>query len=257
MPPRRGGRGRGMVRARPPQVIRESMQEIGLGSLAAYDNIVKLAAAANADAARAYFPPIPDKDKVHAVHPLPPERALIAFADRIIDSMRRSPHAIRPSKRIAQGTEAELDELRRFFKGENTRTAGENTDDLWDLNKGWINVESLPDELKPKSLRKGNVDRPKKKTRVEQPVDVATLDTSILGAQEAEDPNAKDPAAQKEQGEDDQDEQDPNDPNAGDNAQQEEEDDDLELDADYQTGYHFDDDEGYEENDSGAEEATF
>lgn len=257
MPPRRGGRGRGMVRARPPQVIRESMQEIGLGSLAAYENIAKLAAAANADAARAYFPPVPEKDRVRPVRPLPPERALIVFADRIINSMRKSPHAIRPSGRVVQGVEAELDELRRFFKGESNQMNKEHMDDMWDLEKGWINVEHLPDELKPKSLRKGKVDRPKKKSRIQPAVDVGTFDTSILGAQEAEDPNARDPMAQKEQGEDDQNEQDPSDPNAGDNVQVEEEDDDLELDADYQTGYYFDDDEGYEENDSGAEEATF
>lgn len=241
MPPRRGGRGRG-GRARPPSIIRESMQEIGMGSLATYDTIAKMAASANSDAARAYFPPIKESQRTKPTRPVDNERHLLRVTEVVRERMRRSPHYIRVTKLKENAADKELEKLRRYHEGKDTGgDVDEQVQGIWEI-EGWMVKEVLPLEVVPLALR--GEDRIKKKRKIEENAN----GNELLGIQEekiVENVDGDDDA-EKDEGEGDVDPQ----------EAQVEVDDDLELDADYQTGHHFDDDEGYEEQDSGAEEAT-
>jgi len=130
---------------------------------------------------------------------------------------------------------------------------------IWEPSSLWIISEMLPAELRPPSLRHGENGRARKRRRVTPAAssEVTNLKDAALnepeepadGAQGQMLPNAENAEGDAEDG-------DQNDLNAGEAGVVEDE-DDLELDADYQTGVRFDDDDGYEEADSGAEEATF
>lgn len=144
---------------------------------------------------------------------------------------------------------------------------------LWQVSKCWYIAELLPAELIPKRVRSvkrelGVVESTRrtssKRTKQGQSSSGAdgNVDANENGSfvsrlkQEA---NKFGGAENDEHGDEVEGEADnadgvDNDPDA---AVANDDDDDLELDADYQTGITFDDDEGYEEQDSGAEEATF
>lgn len=269
MPPRRGrGRG-GMARQRPPQAIRDAMAEVGMGSLKTFEAMVKASAAANADASRAYYPPLKEGCKVLPMRLMPSERGLVALYEDMRASIARSPLAIRPKMQAKEnGLRGDLNSLRNFYFA--NKKSGEQPpsspptqlDSMWDLSKCWVIPELLPSELLPRSLRIDEEEpvRPRKRRRVEQDVDMAVFESSILGngvEPETDDPEQADPNQQTADGrEEDAEDGDQNGATAVD-PRQVEEDEDLELGADYQTGARFDDDDGYEENDSGAEEATF
>lgn len=144
---------------------------------------------------------------------------------------------------------------------------------LWQVSKCWYIAELLPVELIPKRVRSvkrelGVVESTRRTSskRAKQGPSSGAADGSgeanengsfvsrlkqeankIGSAENDEHGDEVDGEADNADGAD-------NDPDA---AVANDDDDDLELDADYQTGITFDDDEGYEEQDSGAEEATF
>lgn len=300
MPPRRGGRGRG--RTRPPAVIRESMQEIGMGSVATYEAMARLAAAENANASRAYFPPLRDVQKTKPKPLMPNERCLVDLAVQIAAAIARSPHAVRPRKPpVDGGLAAQLSTLQAYYfakkgnkgpvqdpgaenavagkEGAAAHTSAEkhpengkesdspadddvHIDDLWDLDKCWIIPETLPEELRPPKLRGRTEQPPSKRRRVDSDSQNADAGTNIGSnvkdilekAPEGDGDTGADATQAGDNRDEDGDDADQMDAVA---AAQVEDDEDLELETDYQTGARFDDDDGYEEHDSGAEEATF
>lgn len=240
-----------------------------MGSLKTFEAMVKASAAANADASRAYYPPLKEGRSVQPMRLMPSERGLVTLYQDMRASIARSPLAIRPKKETEKnGLRGDLNSLRKFYfankKGSEQAPPSPPTQlgNMWDLSSCWVIPELLPPELRPKSLRLDEEEpmRPRKRQRVDQDVDMAVFESSMLGnavEAETEDPEQADPNQQTADGrEDDAEDGDNNGVIAADPKQMEE-DEDLELGADYQTGARFDDDDGYEENDSGAEEATF
>eukprot|EP00177_Eucheuma_denticulatum_P007745 GFKZ01014087.1.p1 GENE.GFKZ01014087.1~~GFKZ01014087.1.p1 ORF type:complete len:308 (-),score=58.81 GFKZ01014087.1:1331-2125(-) len=263
--PRRGGRGRG--RARPPQVVRDAMAEIGLGSIATYDTMARLAIAGNADAARAYFPTLTERQRARVAAPIASEKMLLELWRGFAGIMKGSPHVIRASRQGRGGIEREMEEMRRVYCGGEgdgvvglEKGGGVEDGGLWDTGKGWMVAECVMDELRPLALREGTRVPAAKKRRVggvARTVEVGGIDTAGLAERESEDPDARDPVAQKEREEGDAervaggDGEEEEEENVAGNAQVEEDEEDAE---DFQK---MDDDDGYEEHDSGAEEAAF
>lgn len=251
MPPRRGGRGRGSGRPRPPEAVRNAMAEIGMGSLTSYEMMAQAVARANADAARGYFPEVDKSKKAGAVILQESELNMTQAFQDFQTHMHKSPYYVRVGNQKAKSESANSeDAFGDFFYGKNVEEQEEScTDDqLWDFDKLWIIPELIPLELIP---RKNRSIKQEKKTVKRAKVSEAS--GSLVG-------KLKDENLQL----DDEDNVDGDDDGKkdGEEVQAEEpvvndDEDDLELDADYQTGVRFDDDDGYEEQDSGAEEATF
>lgn len=279
-----------------------------MGSVATYEAMARIAAQENANASRAYFPPLRDIQKTTPKPLIANERCLVELANQISSSIGRSPHAVRQRKRekAETGLVSQLSVLRKYYFGKQVKKQangngeaaenGEGTsrndggtsnssgavdggkgkdydgakddssaidddaeiEDLWDLDKCWIIPETLPVELRPSKLpfEKRKL-RPKKRRRVDEgsdETDVPNVKDILDKAPEGEDAAGRDATQPTDTRDEDGEDGDQIEGNAPERA---EEDDDLELDADYQTGARFDDDDGYEEHDSGAEEATF
>lgn len=250
MPPRRG-RGRGSGASRPPQAVRNAMTEIGMGSLASYEMMAQAVARANLDAARGYFPELDEGKKAKPENFHASEVNMAQLFKEFQKSMQKSPHFVVPEKqkKTSAGVE-EIDTFGDFFYGKTTDGDKDlnNSEHLWDQEKHWIIPELIPLELIPHKARSVK----EEKTLVKK-VKTSGVSGSFVGdlksesVPEGEEDNVDIDTDGKKGGDDDQVEEDVIDDDA----------DDLELDADYQTGMHFDDDDGYEEQDSGAEEATF
>lgn len=277
MPPKRGGRGRGGSRARPPPSVRNAMADLGMGSLANYELLAQAAARGKADAARAYFPEMDKDRKARPVRLLESEARMVKLARDVVRNVRTSPHCVgRGGRRVAgqmrskrqkgeqtggqDGWTAEIGAMEAYFairKPDAASVHQGQVDDLWEQGKCWLIPERLPPELVPKRARSGADKKHRMDTKGKaedtpaKPLDgTAAESLRKLGAGDANEDDNADADRGNENEEDAADEEEaapvPND-----------DDDDLELDADYQMGNHFDDDEGYEENDSGAEEAVF
>ncbi|KAI0561917.1 DNA-directed RNA polymerase 3 subunit Rpc31 [Gracilaria domingensis] len=241
MAPRRG-RGRGKMRARPPQVIRNSIAE-----LSNYDAAVKAALQNNLDAARAYFPPLAKRVCAPAAPPLPSEIKLLQEHASFRDTMLNSPAAIHlPAVSTQTPLRTQLQSVADFFRTPAASAVQRTAPDLlWRWDACWIVPDVLPPELLPASLR--NCARPRKKARTEvreQQTDLTSqqmLDNFRLQEADnaANEPDANQPA---------DDEQQELEPGA---VEQQDDDEDVDHIADYQTGVHFDDDDGYEEVESG------
>lgn len=218
------------------------MADIGMGSLTNYEQLAQAAARTNADAARGYFPELDKSKKAPPMKLHESESCLVKLSQDIEHSIKRSPDFVQRRKRtVPAGWNGEVKTLSHFYTGDEDRV-GETgpSEDLWDLKKCWIIPELLPSELIPKQVRTTK----REKTLVKRARISPHLSLAADDQEEAE-------ADAEAQGEDDDE--------GGQNEAvvANEEEDDLELDADYQTGNHFDDDEGYDDPDSGAEEATF
>lgn len=250
--PRRGGRGRGKMRARPPQVLRSSMQEHG-GASASFESLAKAAAAKNVTASRSFYPPI-DPTKENKPFVLSErEKTLIDMANHVRRAIHCSPAAIeyRPNRKVTP-CESEILRLKHFYK-----TASADQDDnrsaadtIWDVDKSFLILDLIPTELIPDHIIRQH--RPRKRARTDTENNDAENLQNLISLPTAEDAELpRDQIPEEEEEEDIE--------NAAEQAAEQNnfEDDDVELNADYQTGAHFDDDEGYDEPDSGAEEATF
>lgn len=238
------------MRARPPQVIRNSMVEIGMGSLANFDLLAK-AGTVNTDAARAYFPVLDPNIKAKAVPLSPAEKKLVKLSQDIQLSLRQSPPSVRFWKqRPTEGLPAEMLRLKKFFRTD-TATDDDNipNESLWDGDKCWILPETLPGELLPQQLRKAQTSPQRK--RLKKSSDRDGIPQSVFSKADMRDDADQREATNQDPAEDDDDDAEIKEGEKG------EDDDDVELGADYETGIRFDDDDGYEEADSGAEEATF
>lgn len=250
MPPRRGGRGRGSGRPRPPEAVRNAMAEIGMGSLTSYEMMAQAVARANADAARGYFPEVDKTKKAGAVILQESEVNMTKAFQDFQTSMQKSPHFVRLDNPKNKSESAhDEDTFGDFFYGKKTEEQGEHyvDDELWDFDKLWIIPELIPLELIPRKSRSVKQEKkPMKRVKVEEG------SGSLVGKLKDENtqPDDEDNIDGDDEGRKDGEEV-PEEPVVDDDV------DDLELDADYQTGVRFDDDDGYEEQDSGAEEATF
>lgn len=252
MPPRRGGRGRGAGRARPPQAIRNSMADIGMGSIAGFDLMVQAAANANADASRAYFPILDQGQKTTPVKLQPSEDKLVTLSEDIQRSIRNSPHAVTINRQTKQSDWcAQLNAVSTYFTSSQVVQSNESKKgDIWDLKDNWVIPELFPGELLPQNLRTTKTEkRPSKQVKVSNNL-LSDMDVRHAIKGEATAAAVEDDDSDKDDKEKEQNEANARDKEAAPDS-------DLELDADYQTVGHFDDDEGYEEVDSGAEEATF
>lgn len=279
MPPGRGGRGGrgGLSRGRPPPSVRNAMAELGKGSLQTYEMLAQAAARSNVDAARGYFPELDSGKKAVPKPLLQSETHIVNLWQEVQQHIHVSPHYVESRNNSATKSGAngkgginnwtsDLWKLKQYyFKGsttgsQNSQNSSEkevsgsgggetkNIDDLWNSSKSWYISELLPAELIPKKNRyvkkecgkliNGNAPRKRKKQKTSS--ETSAQFNEINGNEPEEDENNADNEETN---------------NAADANNDEE--DDLELDADYQMGAKFDDDEGYEENDSGAEEATF
>lgn len=250
MPPRRGGRGRGSGRSRPPESVRNAMTEIGMGSLTSYEMMAQAVARANADAARGYFPEVDKSKKAGPVTLHESEVNMVKLFQDFQSSMQKSPHFVALAKQKDKPVPAhEEDAFGDFFYGKKVEGNGDTSaeDQLWDFEKHWIVPELIPLELIPRKNR--SVKQEKKVTkRAKSDNDSASLVGKLKNENlQVDDEDNVDGDEDKKEGEEALVEE----PVADDDV------DDLELDADYQTGIRFDDDDGYEEQDSGAEEATF
>ncbi|CAN8065573.1 unnamed protein product [Agarophyton chilense] len=242
MAPRRG-RGRGKMRARPPQVIRNSIAELGN-----YDADVKAALQQNLDAARAYFPPLSKGARAVVTPPLASEQKLLHFHTALRHKMLASPAAIQlPAEARPSALRSQMQRLCRFYR---TRSADDHHGvvhhSLWDLDACWIVPDVLPLELLPNSMTSSTRPRKRAKTAVLEPPDTDLTPQQFLqNFQQQESERQRNEADANQLADDDQQEFDP--------AAQEQQDDDEDVDhiADYQTGIHFDDDDGYEEVESG------
>lgn len=248
MPPRRGGRGRG-AGGRPPQAVRNAMAELGRGSLATYELLAQAAARSNVDAARGYFPMLEPNKKAPPIHLYDSEMLGVKLSQDVRRSIAESPHFIESREKKQLGEwQKEISALGDYFyTGKTVEKTETKNDELWDNSKCWFIAELLPIELIPKKSRVV-----KREQKEQKRTKVGNGAASFVGRLKDEalingDGDAADGAEEEE---DDGAE-------ANEGAVDNGEDDDLELDADYQTGIKFDDDEGYEEQDSGAEEATF
>lgn len=238
-----------MARQRPPQAIRDAMAEVGMGSLKNYEAIIKASASANADASRAFYPILRGDRKVEPMKLMPSEQGLVALYEAMRKSIAGSPQAVKPWEETNEsGLVGELEQLRKFyFKGKGEAKAKETVESMWDLEKGWVVPELLPLELRPKRLTEG---RKRKRRRIMVEEDMEVFEGNMLGADLGveDDDGEVDGHGERKEDEAEVEAEDP---------AKLEEDEELELGADYQTGTRFDDDDGYEEHDSGAEEATF
>ena len=224
-----------------------------MGSIKAFELLAKAAAAQNADAARAFFPPLPPEKNVQPRPFAESETAFVQLAKDIRKSINNSPYAVqlKPQQK-ATGLAAEVAAIKNYFcapshQQENTQLS----DDLWDLDQSWIVPELIPQELiPPHVLQRRN---PRKRRRVTEEDDESDENRNdhVLEMANAQIGHIGDGQADPPGDEDDDVDAPPADADGG------EVDDDLELDADYQTGVRFDDDDGYDDPDSGAEEATF
>lgn len=225
-----------------------------MGSIASYEAMMRAAANANSDAARAYFPVLSEAKTVKPLVLTPNERILVEISQSVQNSIRRSPLAIKIPSRASHASHSDILSVQRFFRTASTkRVQEEPTTSIWSTDNTWVSPDSVPAELRPHTMRSAATVRPKKRLRVDHShSQVANLKDALLATHDDTNVDGTDQQLQNDDAEDG--EQD--DANAADGVAAEE-DDDLELDADYQTGVRFDDDDGYEEADSGAEEATF
>lgn len=246
MPPRRG-RGRGGSQGRPPPAIRNAMMELGKGSLATFEMLAQAAATSNVDAARGYFPELEPGKKAEQIRLLESETNMVKLSQDVARSIQNSPHYVESrGRRKVKGWSKEVQTVSNYFSARKATDTGLNeTEDLWDISKSWFIPELLPIELMPRRIRHVKQEKKaRKRAKLEN-------GTSSL-ANNLNDESMANGDADEESADGDGEERDGNEV-----AVEDEDDDDLELDADYQTGIKFDDDEGYEEQDSGAEEATF
>lgn len=228
---------RGNMRSRPPQVIRNSMTELGQGSLAKFDALAKSYASANADAARAFFPVLPEGKRQTAGKLMESERELVRLASEVRRAMWQSPVAVTGGRRAMEGGEKSVMEYGRYFAG-GGREEGEEGEGEGIWEGGWVVEEVLPAEILGGKRRGGKRARIGGRVEGEEEGVGVGVGDEVVGE-----------GGDKEEGEEGEE--------GGGEGERLDEEDDLELDADYQTGVRFDDDDGYEENDSGAEEATF
>ena len=249
------GRGRARFRARPPPAIRNSMQELGMTSL--FGAIPSERERENVDAARAFFPPIPDDEMPHAVRLSDKEKEIVSLFGEISESLRASPANVQPKQSAKSELMTSLLHARRYFyEHPNGNDTESKRGDLWNNTDPWLIPEMLPSELRLKSETSAakaarlrfsgqNGERehvPLVSNRVVPESDLVQEGLLVpIGGELGDEEHANE--------ENHEDGEEP--------GEIVEEDDDLELDADYETGFHFDDDDGYEEADSGNEEATF
>lgn len=217
------------------------MQELGLSATANYKAAISDALGASVDAARAYFPVQAAGSGARAQIPSAAERALLARLE-VLDSALSEAPRIGAAK---EGKESEIvGELRKaalFFTpnavvGTACGKQEVRKKSVW--NGDWMVPELLPAELHPARKRKRT-----KST-------VITASNTDAGAPALRG-LANDAATATG------DEQEDGDVGAEDGLEMEVEEEDVdELDADYTAGAHFDDDDGYEEVDSGRDEAV-
>lgn len=224
-----------------------------MGSLKNYEAIVRASANANADASRAYYPALKGDRKVEPMKLMPSEQGLVALYEEMRKSIARSAQAIRPRvERRESGLVGELEKLRRFYYKEKAGGMCEGGgESIWELDKGWVVPELLPAELRPRRLKEGGSRKRRRVVVDEQDEeDMEAFEGAMMGGELGveDDGDADGGQGERKEGEAEVEVQD---------TARLEEDEDLELGADYQTGTRFDDDDGYEENDSGAEEATY
>lgn len=229
------------MRARPPQVIRNSIAE-----LANYDANVKASLAQNADAARAYFPVLQSSAKPVPFQLTPSESRQVQLNNAVVATIAESPLAIQPPTAASQSKlHTEMRTIQSFYgTASAARHKAQTCPSMWDPELCFVIPDVLPAELLPPSLRFTSHRRKRRKVlpeiAPEQESSERMFDKlrSEEGAQNADVLNTKQP-------EDDDDEQEPNQADQGDD------DEDIDQIADYQTGMHFDDDDGYEEVESG------
>ncbi len=234
------GRGRMRFRARPPPSVRSSMQELGLSANANYGITVSDALGEQVDAARAYFPAL-EFGPAPALKPTEKERELITRFEEIRAALRASPAAVRRRGPRQSSLAKELYRARAFFGPGSDDGEAAPRENLWDMDHPWLVAEMLPQELR------------KVKTGVSQQANGRNAEPARIGdlAVQADEGAEEGDVEDKERADKDKE----MDPEVG--ALVESEEEDLELNADYGTGAHFDDDDGYEEADSGKEEALF
>lgn len=224
------GRGRMRFRARPPPSLRTAMQELGLSATTHYQNAVSDALGASVDAARAYYPQLREGSASRAQAPTDAERALLTRLSSLDKALRLAP-AYRIAKQ-ASGTShaglcAELRQTASYFA---SITSNETANPaLWHSDAAWLIPELLPAELRPARLKRGGIQHVKQGTRV------AALPNLVADDHQE---RAEDDEVPEEL------------------VEIEEEDEDPDLHADYTAAAHFDDDDGYEEVDSGRDEAV-
>lgn len=235
MPPRGRGRGRMRFRARPPASVRSSMQELGLAAGMNYGTAVADATGAQVDAARAYFPAL-EAGPAPALRPTKKELELVVRFEKIRATMRASPASVRPRSRRQPKLVGELARARDFFCAQ-LRAREEATEGLWHTGRPWFVPELLPMELRGSGGRDGG----------NGPVR-GEVDFGGLGVEGEQATEGEKEAGEKDDGEGE---------GEGEQEVVGSEEDDLALNADYETGARFDDDDGYEEADSGNEEAIF
>lgn len=256
------GRGRGArFRPRPPSSLRNSMQELGLNATTNYVNSLSDVLGVSVDAARAYFPPLPESSVAQARPPTEAERAMLARMNDIEGALRESPaRAQKPMIPPKDPLSINLQRLESFFLSDPTAKAELNARKslavLCDSQDPWIVPEILPVDLRPKKkLRTDSISNGIDKTNSESGVG-STKDDTVRNLLDDE-------PTDQQQNQDVDDEQNPDEP-----KKDVPDDDDLEeilehdeeaaeLEAaDYTAGVRCDDDDGYESVDSGRDLAV-
>lgn len=229
-----------------------------MGSVANYDAVIAAVQGANANATRAYFPPLPEGREAAPAPLAGEERELVALFQDIQRKLSASPAAVVLRAAAEQDKlQVAVQRAKTYFQTASTKICDPviARGSLWERAEPWIVAEILPLEVRPAKERAVIGARLRKRMRVTAPNDqqdpfrgLVTSEVVQSSVADVGDENADDAPG------DDADDAD----KAAVGAEADlAEDDDHELDADYQTGTRFDDDDGYEENDSGADEATF
>ncbi len=251
------GRGRGArFRPRPPSSLRNSMQELGLNATTNYVNSLSDVLGVSVDAARAYFPPLPESHVAKARAPTEAERAMLARMNDIEGALRASPaRAEKPITAPKDLLSTHLQRVECFFLSDPAAKAKMNVRKsvtvLCDNKDPWIVPEILPVEL-----------RPKKKIRTEPPSNGTPKDVEGTTKQEAinklldEDADDQNQDDNPDQSPEDGKKQDaPDDDDLEEILEEDEEAAEMEA-ADYTAGVRCDDDDGYESVDSGRDLAV-
>lgn len=211
----------------------------------------------NVEAARAFYPQLGEGGAARAVRLSEKEEEIVSLFSEIADVLRASPVHVQQRKTSRSQLETALLHARAYFQGEGKDSGRDSKKrSLWSTADPWLIPEMLPRELRPrKAVNRSRVNGTSAHKRT-----VEDLSEGVHGVlQEASDVQeglvltGKDGMNEENGEKDDKGEE----GEEGEPGEIIEEDDDLELDADYETGFRFDDDDGYEEADSGNEEATF
>lgn len=265
----RGRGGRKFGQLRPPSAVRTSMQELGMTATANYVGSISDVLGVSVDAARAYFPPLPEDSVATALAPTEAEISLLDRVYHLEKSLRESParacsdRCVRSSgtgiveqngSNETMGLETMTMNIANYFLSNSTNNANgtENDSKKSTLQKNnialgeWIIPEMLPAELRPAGLKVRNkpVETSAGNGKMKDTGNTNGEDTRDDGLQLLNEEAEAAPPPLYE----------PEDELVA--FEEPEEMDDIDENADYVNASRFDDDDGYEEADSGEEGPT-